>query len=51
MAITPTDEVDKSLSNFTYKNTAYWVKNQVSGFRLITSDLLSKAGLCAALTY
>ena len=50
MAITPTDEVDKNLSDFTYKTSAYWVKNQVSGFRLITSDLVSKAGLCASST-
>jgi hypothetical protein len=50
MAITPRDEVDKNISNFTYKTSAYRVNNQVSGFRLITSDLVSKAGLCAPST-
>jgi len=44
MAITPRVEGDKNISNFTYKSCAYWVNNQVSGFRLITSYLASKPG-------
>jgi hypothetical protein len=48
MVITPR-WVDKNFSNFTYKTSAYWVNNQVSGLRLITSDLASKPG-CSSRT-
>ena len=52
MAITPRDEGDKNISNFTYKTSASWLNNKVSGLRLITSDLASKPGCCSSrLTY
>jgi len=48
MPITPRDEVEKNISNFTYQTSAPWANNQVSELRLITSDLASKPGCCSS---